>query len=473
VKNHWNSSLKRRSQGGLVSDVPAAGRKRPRASAGGSGASSAKATKRRGSAGGRRVVQTPGPDSGSSPSDALDDVTNSPCTLERRKRGSKVGGAPTTGTQPKPKPKPKQPVSLADHDEADADSVDPDEAVDMEQQSLRKADKAASFIEAHSQFDHFFGGDAGARGSSGAGLPAYYPSFSPALSSGSGRRGSLLECPSPSRLSQQLTGQPLISPMPRNFSMGRDSFSPRMSPAPTPVRLRALSGAGGLSLSATAAAAPMSASRRASLDQEVMPPPATPWSTGRVSLGGGGGVTPAHAAPPPRTGSGSGGGGGGGEAAGAAGVGGARAMQQLVGFSPSNFLSSPLDAASAASSGPASLGAGVVLAPQLAAAAAAARRRDSSDGGSLVAPSPGGATMGMVGDAPPPPSQPSSPLESPGSLLAKPLPSEIGGRASLADVEKWVAQSQQKTLQSAQLSGGEEQPEAAAAPATAAAVLSS
>jgi hypothetical protein len=117
--------------------------------------------------------------------------------------------APSGTKRPRPE---RDSVSSALGDDDDEDDIDSDETDDAEQQSLRRADKAAKFIEQHSTFA--------------------MPSFQSPNFMG-------IECPTPGRLSQLMptsAGMAMVSPSPYKQA-GQAAQSPGMSPMPTPSRV--------------------------------------------------------------------------------------------------------------------------------------------------------------------------------------------------------------------------------------------
>lgn len=154
--------------------------------------------------------------------DVLDEITNSPGDMPASSVGTK-----------RARPKRDSVSSVLEDDDDDMDS---DETDDVEQQQLRRGDKAAKFVEQHTTFQ----------------MPFQSPSFMG------------VECPTPGRLSQHLTasaGIAMVSPSPR--VMRRASLSPGMSPMPTPSRVSSESGFNRYSLGISSAGSTHSASRGA------------------------------------------------------------------------------------------------------------------------------------------------------------------------------------------------------------------
>ena len=201
VKNHWNSSLRRRALEGLVEGVA------PYAtdSLGNQldtvdevedvetepldeDAAALRRTSNEGAAASRSQAENQA---------VLDDVTNSP--------GEASAMAPSGTKRPRPE---RDSLSSVLGEDEDEDEEDDD---DEEQVALRRADKAAKFVEQHSTF---------------AMMPFQSPNFMG------------VDCPTPGRLSQLIPtsgGMAMVSPSPR--LMRQSIQSPGMSPMPTPSRV--------------------------------------------------------------------------------------------------------------------------------------------------------------------------------------------------------------------------------------------
>jgi hypothetical protein len=223
VKNHWNSSLRRRALEGKVPglapyatdplgnqlDIDGAQIQVERSSE----AADPKPTPARRNTGGATSK------GGEAKTEPLDEITNSP---------GDAAPSTTSGTK-RPRPDRDSVSSVLEDDDDDMDS---DETDDVEQQNLRRGDKAAKFLEQHTSF-----------------MPTFQsPSF--------------FECPTPGRLSQALpasAGIAMVSPSPR--VMSRPSLSPGMSPMPTPSRVSTETGFNRYSLGLNSAGSTNSASR--------------------------------------------------------------------------------------------------------------------------------------------------------------------------------------------------------------------
>eukprot|EP01043_Picozoa_sp_COSAG02_P024270 COSAG02_NODE_1322_length_13259_cov_71.269985_7_plen_269_part_00 len=214
VKNHWNSSLRRRALEGKVPGVApyatdSLGKQLPTDKTKAPVDKAAKATKAAKAAKAESVKPTPDASArrkavpaGSSDvtkMDVLDEITNSPGDVATSSSGTKRARAERDSVS-----------SVSSVLEDDDDDMDSDETDDVDQQHLRRGDKAAKFVEQHTTFQ----------------MPFQSPSFMG------------VECPTPGRLSQHLpasAGIAMVSPSPR--VMRRASLSPGMSPMPTPNRV--------------------------------------------------------------------------------------------------------------------------------------------------------------------------------------------------------------------------------------------
>ena len=200
VKNHWNSSLRRRAEEGKVPGVAAyatepVGKQKPTDKSQDSDDDEVESVKPEPAAPAHVPAGTVGT-SDETKTDVLEEITNSPADVATSSSGTKRARSERDSVS-----------SVLEDDEDDMDS---DETDDVEQQHLRRGDKAAKFVEQHSIFQ----------------MPFQSPSFM------------VVECPTPGRLSQHLpasAGIVMVSPSPR--VMRRASLSPGMSPMPTPNRV--------------------------------------------------------------------------------------------------------------------------------------------------------------------------------------------------------------------------------------------
>ena len=211
VKNHWNSSLRRRAEEGKVPGVAAYatepdGKQKPNDKSQDSDDDEVEAVKPDPDAPAQGTAASVGT-SDETKMDVLEEITNSPADVATSSSGTKRARSERDSVS-----------SVLEDDEDDMDS---DETDDVEQQHLRRGDKAAKFVEQHSIFQ----------------MPFQSPSFM------------VVECPTPGRLSQHLpasAGIVMVSPSPR--VMRRASLSPGMSPMPTPSRVSSEIGFSGYSL---------------------------------------------------------------------------------------------------------------------------------------------------------------------------------------------------------------------------------
>ncbi len=223
VKNHWNSSLRRRALEGKVPGLApyatdSLGKQLPtdKTKAPVIKAESVKPTP---DAPARRKASS-AVSSDETKMDVLDEITNSPGDVATSSSGTKRARSERD--------------SVSSVLEDDDDDMDSDETDDVETQHLRRGDKAAKFVEQHTTFQ----------------MPFQSPSFMG------------VECPTPGRLSQHLSasaGIAMVSPSPR--VMRRASLSPGMSPMPTPNRVSSEIGFNRYSLGISSAGSISSANR--------------------------------------------------------------------------------------------------------------------------------------------------------------------------------------------------------------------